>query len=105
MRYLVVMWIGGAVFFLAGICMMKSKKPVRLSLYTEITQDMVSDVSAYNKEVGKMWCISSVVLFAGGIVEAFNPAFSLLIFALICTLGVGVSVWRQSKIEEKYLTK
>ena len=40
-----------------------------------------------------------------GIAEGFKPAFSLLIFALFCTLGVGVSAWRQSKIEEKYLVR
>lgn len=47
----------------------------------------------------------SAVLFAGGTAEGFKPAFSLLIFALFCTLGVGVSAWQQSKIEEKYLVR
>ncbi|MEZ3433714.1 MAG: DUF3784 domain-containing protein [Lachnospiraceae bacterium] len=105
MKYLALMWIGAAMFLAAGICIMKSKKPVRLSLYTKVTPDMVADVSAYNREVGKMWCISSAVLFASGIAEALQPAFSVLIFALTCTIGVGFSVWWQSKIEEKYLVK
>ena len=105
MRYLVIMWTGAAVYFIAGIHIMKSRKPARLSIFTEIPSDRVTDLAAYNREVGKMWRVLSAVFFAGGIAEGFKPAFSLLIFALFCTLGVGVSAWRQSKIEEKYLVR
>ncbi len=102
MKYLVIMWTAAALFFIAGLCIRKSRKPVRLSLFTKVLPDEMSDITAYNREVGKMWCVSSAVLFASGIAEAYAPSFSILIFSFICTAGVGISVWWQSKIEQKY---
>ena len=52
-----------------------------------------------------MWCAFSGVLFAGGILIALNPAFSVFFFAIFCVVGIGGAVWWQSKIEERFITE
>ena len=55
--------------------------------------------------MGKMWCVFSIPLWVGGIVEFLLPAASILILALACTVGIGLVVWRYHKIEEQYTIK
>lgn len=105
MKYLIIMWGGALVYLIVGICAMNKKTPMRLSYFSRLTADMVSDVPAYNKAVGKMWCALAGVLFAGGVMDALNPASSVFIFAVFCTFGIGGAAWWQSKIEERFLEK
>lgn len=105
MKYLVIMWAAAAVYLVTGLWIMRRKDSARLSFFLRLSPDQVSDVAAYNKETGKMWCVFSVLLFAGGIVEAYEPSFSILIFAIFSIVGVGGATWWQSRIEKRYLKK
>ncbi len=105
MKYLMIMWGAAIVYLVVGIYAVNKKEPMRLSFVSRLTEDMVSDIPAYNKEVGKMWCAFSGVLFAGGILIALNPAFSVFFFAIFCVVGIGGAVWWQSKIEERFITE
>lgn len=52
-----------------------------------------------------MWCVFSIPMFVGGIVEFILPISSILILLLTCTVGIGFVVWYYHKIEEKYFVK
>lgn len=105
LMYLIVMWIAAVIFIFIGIYAMNRKKPMWLWSGSSISESNINDVKAYNRAIGKMWCVFSIPLFIGGIVEFFLPIFSILIFALTCTVGVAFIVWYYHKIEEKYFLK
>lgn len=103
--YLILMWAGALVCVIIGIYATKRKKPMWLWTGSKITEDKVTNVSEYNRANGKMWCCFSIPLWICGVLEFFSPVFSLVFFALTCTVGIGGIVWCYHKIEEKYILK
>src|SRR5699024_3273939 len=105
LMYLIVMWLAAILFIIIGIYAMNRKKPMWLGAGSQISESNINDVKAYNRAIGKMWCVFSIPLFVGGIVEFILPIYSILILALTCTVGIGLIVWYYHKIEEKYFVK
>ena len=103
--YLIVMWAAPVIFIIIGIYAMNRKKPMWLGAGSPISESNINDVKAYNRAIGKMWCVFSIPLFVGGIVEFILPIYSILILALTCTVGIGLIVLYYHKIEEKYFVK
>lgn len=83
----------------------EQKKPMWLWSGSPISESDINDVKAYNRAIGKMWCVFSIPMFVGGIVEFILPISSILILLLTCTVGIGFVVWYYHKIEEKYFVK
>lgn len=98
-----IMWGAAAVYLVTGLFCMRRKTPMRLSFISKTPAEKISDIPAYNKEIGKMWCAMAVFLLAGGGAMMANPAFSVLFFVVASTVGVGGVAWWQSRIEKKYL--
>lgn len=105
MKLFALMWGAAMVFMMTGITIKKKKTPAQLSLFEKMDEDSISDISAYNKAIGRMWCRMSVFCFLAGVIELSHPEFSIIVFALACTAGVASSAWWQAKIEEKYVIK
>lgn len=103
--YFVVMWIAAMIFLILGIWAVNRETPMWFWGGTQIPESSITDVKAYNRAMGKMWCVFSIPLWVGGIVEFLLPAASILILALACTVGIGLVVWRYHKIEEQYFIK
>ena len=103
--YLIIMWGGGAAFLIIGAYAMRRKKPMWFSIGPNTAKGKIKDIPAYNKALGKMWCLFSIPLWISGIITFFFPAASIIVFAVFCILGIGAVAWWQSKIEEKYITK
>ena len=104
-KYLMVMWIVAVIFIVIGIYVMSRGKPMWLWAGSKISESEINDVKGYNQAVGKMWCVFSIPMFVGGIVEFILPISSILILVLTCTVGIGFVVWYYHKIEEKYFVK
>ena len=104
-KYLMVMWIVAVIFIVIGIYVMSRGKPMWLWAGSKISESEINDVKGYNQAVGKMWCVFSIPMFVGGIVEFILPISSILILLLTCTVGIGFVVWYYHKIEEKYFVK
>ena len=103
--YFIIMWAAAILFIIIGIYAMNRKKPMWLWTGSQIPELKIKDVKAYNRAVGKMWLLFSILFFTGGIVEFLLPLFSIILFAFTCTVGIGGIVWRYHKIEEKYFIK
>lgn len=103
--YLIIASIVALFFVIAGIWIMKRKKPVRLYSTVKVSADEITDVNAYNHAVGRMWCIFAIPVFIAGIIELWFPIVSVIVFCLICTVGIGGTVWYYHKIEEKYFVR
>lgn len=105
MRYLILMWGAALILVILGIHALRSEKPVTLFTGSPVMEDHVTDVKAYNRAVGKMWCLFSIPMWIAGIIEFWYPAASVVFFAVFCIAGVGGAVWGYHKIEEKYMIK
>lgn len=100
--YFIIMWSAAVLFILIGIYAMNRKKPMWLWGGVQIPESKIKDVRAYNHAIGKMWCVCAIPLFIGGMIAFFSSAYPVLIFALTCTVGIALVVWRYHKIEETH---
>lgn len=103
--YFIIMWVTAILFIIIGIYAINRKKPMWLWTGSQIPESKIKDVKAYNRAVGKMWLIFSILFFIGGIIDFFSPLFSIILFAFTCIVGIGGIVWCYHKIEEKYYIK
>ncbi len=102
-----IIWMIVSVLFLGfGILAFRAKKPVGFWANAETPE--VDNVSAYNKAVGKMWCIFAVAFAFMGfpfvIAEQNSPLFFVSIVGVMLEIIV-VAVFYSLKIEAKYRKK
>lgn len=94
-------------FVVLGIYSFLSKKEVAFGFWANAETFPVNDVKAYNRAMGKLWCVFGVVLAVLGLplLKGQNTAFILLsvlgvMAEAIITMGVYTTV-----IEKKYRKK
>ena len=98
----------GAMIYGISLWAEKSKKPFGFWTFKEVKSESISDVSAYNRENGKMWKIYSIPYFLagfcgiGGIWFLWLHAVAGILMILACTLGIGWLVWYYKRIFRKY---
>lgn len=95
------------LFILLGIYSFLSKKEVAFGFWANAETFPVNDIKAYNRAMGKLWCVFGVVLAVLGLplLKGQNTAFILLsilgvMAEAIITMGVYTTV-----IEKKYRKK
>lgn len=102
--YPIVMLLIGAASFGFGINVRNRKRPMWVWTWDKdkLNEDTISDVTAYNHAVGKMYCFYAVPCVIIAILEFVNPEAALLVFGITCTLGIALMVWGYHRIERKY---
>ena len=103
--YLLIMWGGAFVLLGFGIYVRKTKKPMRLWTTIPVLASDVKDLSAYNQEISRLWCICSIPCFITGLIVFWYPVASVIFFVLSCTAGIAWIAWQYQRIEKKYLIK
>lgn len=95
------------LFIVLGIYSFLSKKEVAFGFWANAETFPVNDVKAYNRAMGKLWCVFGVVLAVLGLplLKGQNTAFILLsvlgvMAEVIITMGVYTII-----IEKKYRKK
>ncbi|MCM1157588.1 MAG: hypothetical protein NC300_02755 [Bacteroidales bacterium] len=81
----VLLWIlFGAAFTGYGVYAFHAKKEIPLGFWANAKMFAVTNVKAYNRAMGKLWCIFGVVLVILGL-----PMFTgKTVFILFSTIGV-----------------
>lgn len=102
-----VVWILVSVMFLGfGIVSFRADKPV--GFWANAKTPEIEDVPAYNKAVGKLWCVFAVVYALLGfpflVAEQNSPLFFISIVGVMVEIIV-VAVVYSLKIEAKYRKK
>lgn len=95
------------LFIVLGIYSFLSKKEVAFGFWANAETFPVNDIKAYNRAMGKLWCVFGVVLAVLGLplLKGQNTAFILLsvlgvMAEAIITMGVYTII-----IEKKYRKK
>lgn len=102
-----VIWMLVSIMFLGfGISAFYSKKPV--GFWANAKTPEIEDISAYNKAVGKLWCVFAVVFALLGfpflIAEQNSPLFFISVVGVMFEI-IAVAVVYSLGIEEKYRKK
>lgn len=102
-----VVWMLVSMIFLGfGISSFKSKKPV--GFWANVKPPEIENVKAYNRAVGKLWCVFAVVLALLGfpffVAEQNSPLFFITLVGVMLEVIV-VAVVYTVKIETKYRKK
>ena len=100
--WLVVM-IPLSIFFTGlGIFAWRRKKPMWFWSGSEVSEDEISDVPAYNRANGIMWLAFSGVFWVSAVLGIFKVSAAGVTVAVGCFAGIPVLVFVYSRIYAKY---
>ena len=102
-----VVWMLVSVIFLGiGISTFYAKNPVGFWANAKIPE--IEDVPAYNKAVGKLWCVFAVILALLGfpflVAEQNSPLFFISIVGVMVEI-IAVAIVYTLRIEARYRKK
>ena len=102
-----VIWILVSVMFLGfGISAFRADKPVGFWANAKIPE--IENVRAYNKAVGKLWCVFAVVFALLGfpflVAEQNSPLFLISVVGMMIEI-IAVAIVYSLGIEAKYRKK
>lgn len=100
-------WMLVSVMFLGfGIASFKADKPV--GFWANAKTPEIEDIPAYNKAVGKLWCVFAVVLALLGfpflVAEQNSPLFFISVVGVMVEIIIAAVVYSLG-IEAKYRKK
>ena len=91
-----------ALFYGIGIYAQKLEKPMWFWSGSEVDPDSVTDITAYNRENGKMWKGYSLWYWAAGLAWTWNGVLAVILLVLGATVGIALLISTYLKIEKKY---
>ena len=105
-----IMWlVFGLAFIVLGIYVSFSKKgnAVAFGFWANAKTFQVNDVKAYNKALGKLWCVFGAVFAVLGIPMLGGQNSPLILLSIIGTMFevIAVMVVYVTVIEKKYRKK
>lgn len=97
----------GILFVVYGIHAFRSEKAVPFGFWANAKVFAVKDVRAYNRAVGKLWCVFGVVLAFLGIpfLKGQNSPYAILSILGIMAEAIAAMVVYVAVIEKKYREK
>lgn len=106
-----IIWLLIGMFFIwEGIYCIRSKKDVAIGFWTNGKKPLIEEknIKAYNKALGKLWCVYGVLFILLGIPVALCEQNSpFIIFSLVGVIleVIALIVIYIKKIEGKYKNK
>ncbi len=106
-----IIWLLIGMFFIwEGIYCIRSKKDVAIGFWTNGKKPLIEEknIKAYNKALGKLWCVYGVLFILLGIPVALcdqNSPFIILSLVGIILEVIALIVIYVKKIEGKYKKK
>lgn len=99
--------IFSALFIVYGIHAFRSKKNVPFGFWANAEVFAVKDVRAYNRAVGKLWCVFGIVLAFLGIplLAGQNSPYAIISILGIMAEAIAAMVVYVVVIEKKYREK
>jgi len=95
--------LGTATLFLfIGIYAARRKKPMWFWAGSQVSEDSVTDVRAYNRENGRMWMLYSLWYYLAGFSALWNFTVAVILLFAGCAVGTAFLVGTFLKIEKKY---
>lgn len=99
----VISWVCAALFLGIGLLGGNGEKPMHFWSGSEIPAWRVRDIPAWNREHKKMWCLYSLPYWVSGALYFVHGIAAAVLLVLACTAGFLWMIWRNRRIEKKYL--
>ncbi len=103
-----LIWSMGSFFFIVlGVVCLFSKKEKPFGFWANVEMFQVNDVRAYNRALGKLWIVFSILLELIGIPILYGDDSPLILLTLIGTmlLSIATMIIYVIVIEPKYRVK
>ena len=100
-----IIWGGmGSIFTIYGIYACFTKKALPFGFWANAEMFKVKDVKAYNRAVGKLWCVFGIVFILLGVPLLTWKNSPYVIFSILGCMAeaIGVMVVYVTVIEKKY---
>lgn len=94
-----------AFFTGVGVFAIRRKKPMWFWAGTEVKEETLSDVRAYNRANGVMWIVFSLFFWGETALGVFYPDIAGILIALTVLGGIPILVTIYKKIYRKYRVK
>lgn len=107
--WLICCWGCAGLFFGIGIHACRRKTPLHFWAGTKIDPAKVCDISAYNRENGRMWMLYSVPYWICGMFGFFFglsqwwSVAALVVMTFACFPGIWLLIREYKRIEKKYI--
>lgn len=95
-------WISSLIFLFIAIYAFKSKNPINLWAGTTVSKEELKDVKKYNIANGYMWLGYTLCMILAGVISLFNTIVGVILFLIICILGIFIIIYIYSLIYKKY---
>lgn len=108
MLYAFLLWlVMAACFIIMGIYTFFSKKKVAFSFWANAKMFEVTDIKAYNRALGKLWCAFGVVFALLGLPISGGQNSPYILFTILGVMleAVAAMVVYVTVIEKKYRKK
>jgi len=97
-----VIWFCSVIFGLVALWAFKRRGPMHFWSGSEIKQEEIANVPAYNRANGLMWAIYTSYYIVTGIISLFNIWIGTVLVGIICTLGTVGLICAYKYIYKKY---
>lgn len=103
--FLALVWLCAGMFVVIGLSATRRSSPVHFWSGSVVDPDTVSDISSYNREVGRMWKLYSTPFWVSGPLFFLSPPAGAVVIALASTVGIVLLIRRYRTIEAVYIIK
>ncbi len=100
--WLIIMIPLAVVFTGIGVFAWRCKKPMWFYSGSEVKEDEITDIHAYNKANGKMWIAFSGIFWLSAALGVFQSAAAGIAVAVGVIAGIPFLVLTYGKIYKKY---
>lgn len=100
--WIICIWGCAVFFFCLGLYAVRRRKPMWFWAGSEVSEESIANVQAYNRENGRMWKLYSVPFWIAGILYFYCPVGALILLILACSLGIGWLIRYYKRIEQRH---
>lgn len=100
-----ILWAGmGGVFIAYGIYACYTKKTMPFGFWANAEPPQVKDVKAYNRAVGRLWCVFGIVFVLLGLPLLTGQNTPYIVFSILGCMAetIGAMAVYVTVIEKKY---
>lgn len=104
--FLIWLFVGGS-FLVLGLYAFNSKKEVAFGFWANAEVFPVNNIKAYNRAIGKLWCVFGVVFVGLGLPLLKGQNSPLILLSIIGVMAEAIAAMAvyETVIEKKYRKK
>ena len=100
--FLLLLSICALSFVSIGIWALLRREPMHFWSGSTVEPSAITDVKAYNRANGLMWCLYAIPFYLAGILYFCSPQLGIALILLVVFPGIPVLIWNYYRIRKTY---